>query len=44
MFTMTVGMGLTAFIMACEVLAVALKAWAVRREMPPQPTAYRFPA
>lgn len=44
MFTMTVGMALTAFIMACEILAVALKAWAVKREMPPQLAPYRFPA
>ncbi|KAL5340572.1 hypothetical protein BJX70DRAFT_101128 [Aspergillus crustosus] len=32
MFTFTVGMGFTAFIMALVVLAIALKAWAVRRE------------
>ena len=44
MFTMTVGMGLTSFIMACEILAVALKAWAAKREVPPEQTPYRFPA
>lgn len=32
MFTFTVGMGFTAFIMSLVVLAVALKAWAVGRE------------
>ncbi|KAJ6170979.1 hypothetical protein N7470_000046 [Penicillium chermesinum] len=42
MFTFTVGMGFTAFIMALEVLAIALKAWAVKREHRPQLT-YRFP-
>lgn len=42
MFTFTVGMGLTAFIMALEVLFVTLKAWAVKREQRSQPT-YRFP-
>lgn len=44
MFTFTVGMGFTAFIMALEVLAIALKAWAVRREHPPGLNGgYRFP-
>ncbi|PWY81583.1 hypothetical protein BO94DRAFT_470214 [Aspergillus sclerotioniger CBS 115572] len=33
MFVMTVGMGLTAFVMAWEVLVIAIKAWATRREM-----------
>ncbi|KAJ5224368.1 uncharacterized protein N7469_007871 [Penicillium citrinum] len=42
MFTFTVGLGFTAFIMALEILAIALKAWAVKREQPPQLT-YRFP-
>ena len=42
MFTFTVGLGFTAFIMALELLAIALKAWAVKREQPPQLT-YRFP-
>ncbi|KAE8361457.1 hypothetical protein BDV27DRAFT_166965 [Aspergillus caelatus] len=32
MFTFTVGMGFTAFIMSLVVLAIAIKAWAVRRE------------
>ncbi|KAJ5779768.1 hypothetical protein N7457_007488 [Penicillium paradoxum] len=31
MFTFTVGLGFSAFIMAYEVLTIALKAWAVRR-------------
>lgn len=42
MFTFTVGLGLTAFIMALEILAIALKAWAVKRERPSQ-LAYCFP-
>ncbi|KAF9888917.1 hypothetical protein FE257_008086 [Aspergillus nanangensis] len=32
MFTFTLGMGLTAFIMSLVVLVIAIKAWAVRRE------------
>lgn len=44
MFTFTVGMGFTAFIMACEVLAIAIKAWAVKRQLPRQPPPFRFPA
>ncbi|KAE8418085.1 hypothetical protein BDV36DRAFT_308891 [Aspergillus pseudocaelatus] len=32
MFTFTVGMGFTAFIMSLVVLVIAIKAWAVRRE------------
>lgn len=44
MFTFTVGMGFTAFIMALETLAIALKAWAVKREHRPQLSGgYRFP-
>lgn len=42
MFTFTVGMGFTAFIMALEILAIALKAWAMKRVERPQPS-YRFP-
>ncbi|KAJ5637818.1 hypothetical protein N7490_007697 [Penicillium lividum] len=42
MFTFTVGMGFTAFIMALEVLFIALKAWATKREQRSQVT-YRFP-
>lgn len=34
MFTFTVGLGFSAFIMAYEVLAIAIKAWAVRRQRP----------
>ncbi|CAL5874403.1 uncharacterized protein PFLUO_LOCUS8699 [Penicillium psychrofluorescens] len=41
MFTFTVGMGFTAFVMALEVLAIALKAWAIKREQPN--LSYRFP-
>lgn len=32
MFTFTVGMGFTAFIMSLVVLNIAIKAWAVKRE------------
>lgn len=44
MFTFTVGMGFTAFIMSLEVLMVTLKAWAVKREQrsQAQPT-FHFP-
>lgn len=44
MFAFTVGMGVTAFVMAWEILAIALKAWAVKREAPRQLSAYQFPA
>lgn len=44
MFAFTVGMGLTAFIMAYEILSIAIKAWAVKRQMPAQPVPFRFPA
>lgn len=43
MFTFTVGMGVTAFIMACEILAIALKAWAVKKESRQLPP-FQFPA
>jgi hypothetical protein len=33
MFTFTVAMGLTAFIMAYEILVLSLKGWAARREL-----------
>ncbi|KAI2795160.1 hypothetical protein POX_a01765 [Penicillium oxalicum] len=42
MFTFTVGMGFTAFIMALEISFIALKAWAVKREHRPQ-LGFRFP-
>ncbi|KAJ5174357.1 uncharacterized protein N7482_000234 [Penicillium canariense] len=42
MFTFTVGLGFTAFIMAMEILFIALKAWAVKREQRPQ-LSFRFP-
>ncbi|GKZ23296.1 hypothetical protein AbraIFM66951_011689 [Aspergillus brasiliensis] len=32
MFTMTVGMSLTAFVMAWEIIVIAIKAWAMRRK------------
>ncbi|KAL4875807.1 hypothetical protein BJY04DRAFT_201081 [Aspergillus karnatakaensis] len=44
MFTFTVAMGFTAFIMACEIIFIAIKAWAVKRQAPPQLAPYRFPA
>jgi ABC-type nickel/cobalt efflux system permease component RcnA len=44
MFTFTVSMGFTAFIMALEILAVAIKAWAVKKESRPQLAPYQFPA
>lgn len=44
MFTFTVGMGFTAFVMALEFLAIALKAWAIKRQQRPQLAGgYRFP-
>ncbi|KAJ6050099.1 hypothetical protein N7444_006815 [Penicillium canescens] len=42
MFTFTVGLGFSAFIMAYEILCIAIKAWAVKRTQRPQPT-FRFP-
>ncbi|RAH74778.1 Ytp1 family protein [Aspergillus aculeatinus CBS 121060] len=44
MFVFTVTMGLTAFVMAFEILSIALKAWAVKRESRPQLPPYQFPA
>lgn len=44
MFSFTVGMGFTAFIMACAILFIALKAWAVKRETKPQIPPFQFPA
>jgi hypothetical protein len=44
MFTFTVAMGFTAFIMACEILIIAIKAWAVKREARPRLAPFRFPA
>ncbi|KAL2828964.1 hypothetical protein BDW59DRAFT_142599 [Aspergillus cavernicola] len=44
MFTFTVGMGFTAFIMALELVIIAIKAWAIKRESRPQLAPYRFPA
>ncbi|KAJ5088747.1 hypothetical protein N7456_012363 [Penicillium angulare] len=41
MFTFTVGMGFTAFVMALEILFISLKAWAVKREQRSQLT-YEF--
>lgn len=44
MFTFTVGMGFTAFIMSLVILNIALKAWAVKREQRPQLNgSFRFP-
>ncbi|KAL2811078.1 hypothetical protein BJX63DRAFT_422569 [Aspergillus granulosus] len=44
MFIFTVAMGLTAFIMACEILIITVKAWAVKREARPKLAPFRFPA
>ncbi|KAL4944862.1 hypothetical protein BDV06DRAFT_186291 [Aspergillus oleicola] len=44
MFTFTVSMGLTAFLMAGEIVLIAIKAWVVKREARPQLAPYRFPA
>ena len=41
MFTFTVGLGFSAFVMAYEILTIALKAWAVKRAQRPQPN-FRF--
>lgn len=43
MFTFTVGMGFTAFIMAWELIVVSLKAWATKREQPPSMETFQFP-
>lgn len=42
MFTFTVGLGFSAFIMAYEVLMIALKAWSVKRNQRSRPN-FRFP-
>ncbi|KGO64393.1 Uncharacterized protein PITC_022430 [Penicillium italicum] len=42
MFTFTVGLGFSAFIMAYEVLMIALKAWTVKRVQRPRPN-FRLP-
>lgn len=36
MFTFNVVVGLTCFIMAYEILVIAIKAWAVKKESPSQ--------
>lgn len=41
MFTFTVGLGFSAFIMAYEVLVIAIKAWAVKRAQRSRPD-FRF--
>lgn len=44
MFAFTVGMGLSAFVMAYAVLCIALKAWAIKRESKSRLPPYQFPA
>lgn len=44
MFAFTVGMGLSAFIMAYAILCIALKAWAIKRESKSRLPPYQFPA
>lgn len=36
MFTFTVGLGFSAFVMSYEVLVIALKAWSVKRVQRPR--------
>lgn len=42
MFTFTVGLGFSAFVMSYEVLVIALKAWSVKRTQRSQLN-FRFP-
>ncbi|KAL4990342.1 hypothetical protein BDW68DRAFT_154554 [Aspergillus falconensis] len=44
MFATSIALGLTAFIMAWEIVLIAIKAWALKRQAPPQLAPYRFPA
>ncbi|CBF75551.1 hypothetical protein AN3714.2 [Aspergillus nidulans FGSC A4] len=44
MFATSIALGLTAFIMAWEIVLIAIKAWALKRQSRPQLAAYRFPA
>ncbi|KAL4820675.1 hypothetical protein BDW67DRAFT_152967 [Aspergillus spinulosporus] len=44
MFATSIALGLTAFIMAWEIVLIAIKAWAVKRQSRPQLAPYRFPA
>lgn len=44
MFTFTVAMGLTAFVMAWEIACIALKAWATRRTKIAVVNSLRLPA
>ena len=44
MFSFTVGVGFTAFIMAFVILFIALKMWAVKRESKPQIPLFQLPA
>ncbi|KAL4993378.1 hypothetical protein BDV10DRAFT_179247 [Aspergillus recurvatus] len=44
MFATSIALGLTAFIMAWEIVLIAIKAWAVKRQARPQLAPYRFPA
>jgi Protein of unknown function (Ytp1). len=41
MFTFTIGLGFSAFIMSYEVLMIAIKAWAVKRVQRSRPD-FRF--
>ncbi|KAI1913961.1 hypothetical protein LOZ53_000940 [Ophidiomyces ophidiicola] len=43
MFVFTVAMGLTAFVMALEIVAISLKAWASKRTFVSSPQTFRFP-
>lgn len=44
MFAFTVGMGLSAFVMAYAILCIALKAWAIKRESKSRLPPYQIPA
>ncbi|KAL4743615.1 hypothetical protein BDV11DRAFT_177880 [Aspergillus similis] len=44
MFATSIALGLTAFIMAWEIVLIAIKAWAIKRQSRPQLAPYRFPA
>lgn len=43
MFTFTIGMGFTAFVMAWELIVVSVKAWAIKREQPSAMESFHFP-
>ncbi|KAL4977457.1 hypothetical protein BDW66DRAFT_132370 [Aspergillus desertorum] len=44
MFATSIALGLTAFIMAWEIVLIAIKAWAVKHQIRPPLAPYQFPA